>query len=153
MKLLIASIVVLTLSACSASAHIGEPTPVPTAAPQSPQVIVIQQPAPAQPARNDGDAVALALLIVALIVAGVVCATIAAYSFGRRHANAQSAQSVAQPVFTLTTNNYYPQQSIPPAQLTEAEQFRVLRQQGFTPEAAWLLIAQRNAGQIMPPRQ
>jgi hypothetical protein len=150
-KLMIALAIVALCSACSANARIGEPTPAPTAAPQQPQVIVIQQPAPAQqPAQSDGNMAALIVLCAMLIICAGAMAVTMAFAAGRRSV-ASATPSVPQSL-TLTTNNYYPQQSMPPA-LSEAEQFRILRQQGFTPETACLLIARRNASQIMPPRQ
>ncbi len=154
MKQICCVLIVMTfvLSACSANARIGEPTPAPTVAPPVPQVIIVQQPAPvaAQAQDDSSDRIMLAVLIVVLLVAGVTCATVAAYAFGRRHA-AQNVQNAVPQSFTLNTHNYY--QQLPPRQFVRDEDFQILCDKGYTPEQARYILSGVAGTQIMPPRQ
>ena len=134
--------------ACAASANVGSPTPqpAPTAAP--PQVIVVQQSAPA-PVSHDDNGVLIAALIGAM--AAVVLVTGISIGYIARSGNQQpQANSVPQSL-TLTTHNYY---TTAPTQLTPFEQYQLLREQGFASQQANQIVSEGRAHQyLLPPGQ
>lgn len=140
--------------ACAASANIGSPTPAPTPVPTpAPQIIYVQPPAQATQAMQP-DPLLLLVLIVVLVAAMMLGAYAIAKIVVSSHQAVQSQPpaSNAPQSLTLNTYNYYNQQ-LPVAQLTEAEHFKVLRAQGYTPEAALVLMTEQRRAQIAPPKE
>lgn len=139
--------------ACAASANLNAgqtPAPQPTPIPPTPQVIVIDRPAPT-PAQHDDSAL---IVFVIVMLAGTLLASGAAIGYiARGKPQEQPASSVPQSL-TLTTNNYYSAQppTLSPAQLTEAEQFAILRKMGHSPESARNMIVSGVARQICAPK-
>lgn len=151
MKRLVLAIALLALVqvACAASANIGAPTPAPTPLPPpTPQVIVIDRPAPAADG-NSGLAIALLVVMVVCTMGGGI-----AIGYIARGRPAQSPVNSVPQSLTLTTNHYCGVQ--PPAnvsaQLTEAQQFAILRKMGHSPESARNMIVSGQARQICAPK-
>lgn len=145
MKRIVSAIVLLALVqlACAASANIGSPTPAPTPLPPpTPQVIVIDRPVPT-PASNDTGLlvpVLIVLMFTTVMAGGVGIGYIASRGQKQQPSPAQEPTSI-----TLTTNNYY---NAPP-QLTEFEQYQLLKQQGYASQIAQQIIAEGRASQYL----
>lgn len=138
----------LAMTACSDRYSIeagAVTTPMPTAAPPQPQVIVIDRPTPV-PAQHDDSA--LIVFVIILLAGAMMASGVAIGYIGRGKHQQQPASSVPQSL-TLTTNNYY---SAQPPQLTEAEQFAILRKMGHSPESARNMIVSGVARQICAPK-
>lgn len=143
----------LALTACSDRYSIeagAVTTPMPTA---PPQVIVIDRPVPQPtPASHDDGAL---ITIVVLVLAGAMMASGVAIGYIARGKPQQQPTTLDPQSLTLTTNNYYgvqPPDTLPPAQLTEAEQFAILRKMGHSPESARNMIVSGAARQICAPK-
>lgn len=134
--------------ACAASANVGSPTPQPAPTASPPQVIVVDRPVPTPTESHDNS-----LLVPALIgvMFGTVMAAGVSIGYIARGQKQQPASPAAEPTqLTLTTHNYY---NIQP-QLSNFEQYQLLKQRGFSPQIAQQIIAEGRANQfLLPPGQ